>query len=184
MIRWLAAGLLLLPLLFGFGCASELPEGSIAQVGTALVSQSTFDELRAAYEAAGRAPDKGKQPDEYRKFEQALAEYLVILEVLRQEASTFKVSVTDGDVKDELERIKGMFQGREERLEAALEAQNLTMAQLTESIRENRWVERMKAAVTGGRARLGMAFSNCGFNCCSDQQAMCHQYRPCPPDHS
>ena len=58
-------------------------------------SEQLSTSSRAAYEAAGRAPDKDKQPDEYRKFEQALAEYLVILEVLRQEASTFKVSVTD-----------------------------------------------------------------------------------------
>ncbi|MBN1632025.1 MAG: peptidylprolyl isomerase, partial [Thermoleophilia bacterium] len=148
MIRRLAAGLLLLPLLFVFGCASDLPEGSIAQVGTALVSQSTFDELKAAYEAAGRAPDKHRQADEYRKFEQALAEHLVILEVLRQEASALKVSVTDRDVADELEQIKGMFQGQEKRLEAALEAQNLTMEQLDRSIRESLWIERMKAAVT------------------------------------
>lgn len=147
MIRRLAVGLLLLPLLFVFGCESDLPEGAIAQVGMASVSQSTFDELKAAYEAAGRAPDKHKRADEYRRFEQALAEHLVILEVLRQEASAFKVTVTEKDVAEELERIKGMFQGDENRLEAALEAQNLTMEQLTQSIRQNLWLDRMKAAV-------------------------------------
>ena len=148
MIRRLAVGLLLLPLLLVLGCQSELPEGAIAQVGTALVSQSQFDDLKAAYEAAGRAPDESKQPEEYRKFEQALAEYLVILEVLRQEAATFKVSVTDRDVEDELAKIRAMFQGDQLRFEDALESQDLTLDRLTRSIRETLWLDRMRAAVT------------------------------------
>lgn len=148
MIRRLAAGLLLLPILFILGCESELPEGSVAQVGAALVPQSAFDDLKTAYEAAGRAPDEEKQPDEYAKFEQALAEYLVMLETLRQTASDFGVSVTDRDIAEEIERIKGMFQGDEKRFEAALEAQNLTFEQLKQSVRESLWIERMKAEVT------------------------------------
>lgn len=147
MIRRLAVGLLLVPLLFALGCETELPEGAIAQVGAALVSQSQFDDLKAAYEAAGRAPDESKQPEDYRKFEQGLAEYLVVLEVLRQEAATFDVTVTDRDVDEEIAKMKAMFQGDEERFEAALESQDLTLEQLERSIRETLLIDLMKAAV-------------------------------------
>jgi foldase protein PrsA len=140
--------LLILTVLSGLGCASELPAGAIAQVGTALVSQDTFDELVAAYVGAGKAPDKDAPGDEYQKFEQAIAEYLVVQEVLRQEASTYKVTVTESDVQAEIDQIKRMFQGSEERLVAALERQNLTLEEFTESLRDSMWLDKMKAAVT------------------------------------
>jgi len=147
-IRRLVIGLLLLPLLLIGGCTGDLPEGTIALVGTVPVPQEQFETLVAGYEAAGKAPDKGKQPEEYRAFEQGVAEYLVILEVLRQEASAFSVVITEQDVQAELDQIIQMFQGDEEKLEAALEKQNLTMEQLTQSIRESLWLDEMKAAVT------------------------------------
>ena len=149
MIRRLATGLLLLPLLLVFGCESDLPEGAIAQVGTQLISQSQFDSLKSAYEAAGRAPNKDRQPDDYHRFEQGLAEYLVMLEVVRQEAPAYEVTVTDQDVDEQMELVKRMFQGDDERLAEALEQQNLTLEELNQSIRDSLWIERMKAAVTG-----------------------------------
>ncbi len=86
------------------------------------------------YEAAGRAPDKDKQEDEYRSFEQGLAEYLVTLEVLRQEAAAYDVTVTEQDVQAEVEEIKQYFQGDEKKFDEALEKQNITLEQLTESL--------------------------------------------------
>jgi foldase protein PrsA len=139
---------LLLSVLLVAGCSDDLPQGAIAQVGTAYVSQDTFDALAAAYEAAGKAPDKDKQPDEYTRFKQGLAEYLVTLEVLRQEASAFKVSVMDKDVQDELGKIKQMFQGDEAKFAAALEKQNITLEQFTQSLGDSLWLDKMKAVVT------------------------------------
>lgn len=133
-----------------FGCSSELPTGAIAEVGTAIVSQDAFDSLVAAYVAAGKAPDKDEEPEVYRKFEQAIAEYLVVLEILRQEASDYDVSVTEKEVKEKLTQIKQMFQGDEERFLAALEQQNLTLEQFTQSLRDSLWLDKMKAAVTQG----------------------------------
>jgi len=148
-IRRLALlGLLVLPLLFLPGCEDDLPQGAIAQVGEKLVSQDEFEQLKAAYEAAGRAPDKDKQPEEYESFEQALAKYLVTLEVLRQEAPGLKVAVGEADVRDRLDQIRRMFQGEAE-FDKALEAQGLTLEQLTQSLRESLLIEEMKAAVTG-----------------------------------
>jgi foldase protein PrsA len=148
-IRRLALlGLLLLSLFILVGCGDDLPQGAIAQVGQKLVSQEEFDGLKAAYEAAGRAPDKDRQPEEYESFEQALAEYLVTLEILRQEAPSLKVSVSEADVRSELEQIGQMFQG-DDKFEQALEAQGLTLEQLTQSIREQLLIKKMKAVVTG-----------------------------------
>jgi parvulin-like peptidyl-prolyl isomerase len=129
-------------------CQEDLPAGNIAQVGTAYVSQDAFDTLAAAYEAAGKAPDKGSNADEYHRFEQALADYLVTLEVLREEASSFNVTISDTDVQAKLSQVKQMFQGDDAKFQAALERQNITLEQFTESLKDSLWLDAMKAAVT------------------------------------
>ncbi len=137
----------ILAALFVTGCGSDLPQGAIAQVGTALVSQETFDTLAAAYRAAGKAPNKDAQPEEYRQFEQGLAEYLVTLEVLRQEASTFQVTVSDRDVQEAVATVRRMFMGDQAKFEAALKKQNITLEQFTQSLSDSLWLDRMKEAV-------------------------------------
>ena len=110
-IRRLAFALLLLPSILAiYGCGGELPQGAVAQVGQGLVTQEQFDQLQAAYEAAGRVPDKKTQSKEFRTFQQSLAQYLVMLEVLRQQAPKFRVAVTDNDVQTQVDQIKEMFQ--------------------------------------------------------------------------
>lgn len=149
MIRWCGVCLLLVVLLVLFGCGGDLPKGAVAQVGQTLITQAQFDDLKSMYERAGRAPDKNGQKAEYARFEQGLAQYLVTMEVLRQEAAAAQVRVTDQDVQAEIEKIKAMFDGDENRFNEALKKQNLTLAQLTESLGDNLLLERMKAVVTG-----------------------------------
>lgn len=61
-ISRLAFTLLLLPsIVLIYGCGGELPQGAVAQVGQALVTQDQFDKLLAIYQAAGRVPDKKTQ---------------------------------------------------------------------------------------------------------------------------
>jgi parvulin-like peptidyl-prolyl isomerase len=145
----LAFALILLPLIVvAFGCGGELPQGAVAQVGGKLVSQDQFDELLAIYQAAGRVPDKKTQSKEYQTFQQNLAEYLVMLEVLRQQAPSFGVRITDRDVEEQLAQLKDMFQGDEKRWNEALKKQKLTLEQFKESLRERLLVDEMKAAVT------------------------------------
>lgn len=148
MTRRLAVGLLLLPLMMVLGCGGDLPKGAVAQVGQVLVSQDQFNTLKATREAAGLAPDQDNQRDEYRAFEQGLAEYLVIMEVLRQKAPAFTITITEKDVQDQLEQIKQFFQGDEKRFTEALKKQGMTLEQLTQSIRDRLLLEQMKAAVT------------------------------------
>jgi parvulin-like peptidyl-prolyl isomerase len=153
LIRRLAAGLSLLLVLiavFGslHGCKEELPEGVIAQVGTAYISQDQLDTLEAVYQVAGHAPNERLQPAEYRSFKQQLVEYLVTLEVLHQEATTYGVTVTAADVDERIAQIKQMFLGDEQKFEAAVEEQNLTMDELTQAVKESLWLDKMKGAAT------------------------------------
>jgi foldase protein PrsA len=147
-IRWCAVCLLLVVLMVPFGCGGNLPKGAVAQVGQTLITQEQFDSLKTMYEEAGRAPNKDSQEADYKRFEQGLAEYLVTLEVLKQEAASFEVKVADQDVQAEIAKIKDMFDGDEERFNAALEKQHLTLEQLTRSLGDNLLLDRMKAAVT------------------------------------
>lgn len=147
-IRLLALCLLVLPVAAVVGCEEDLPDGAVAIVGQSLISRDQFDKLKAAYEAAGRAPDKDKQAEEYRSFEKGLAEYLATMEVLRQEAPAYDATVTEQEVQAEVEEIRQYFQGDETKFKDALEKQNITLEQLTDSLRDSLLLERMKAAVT------------------------------------
>lgn len=143
-----AAGLLLLSLFLFSACGGDLPKGSVAQVGQTLISQDDFDQMKVLYESAGRAPDKDAQKDEYKRFEQAVAEYLVTMQILKQQAAAYDVEVTEADVEEEIATIKDMFQGDQERFEKALEKQNLSPEQFAQQTQERLLLDRMKAAVT------------------------------------
>lgn len=155
MIRRLAAGLLLLLIMIGMlvsvqGCKEELPEGVIAMVGQSPISQGQLDKIEAVYKTAGQAPDEDRQPAEYSSFKLKLVEYLVTLEVMRQEASEYGVTITSADVDARLQQIKQMFLGNEQKFNDALAKQKLTLEELTQAIKESLWFEKMKAAVTEG----------------------------------
>ena len=117
-------------------------------MGQAVVSQAQFDELEAAYQAAGRVPDKKTQPKDYSRFQQSLAQYLVMLEVLQQQAPQYGVTVTEKDVLAKVADIKEMFQGDQKRFDAALKEQKLTLDQFKESLRQRLLIDAVKAAVT------------------------------------
>jgi foldase protein PrsA len=146
-VRRLAFGsLLLLSLAFivsVHGCGSNLPDGQVAQVGSNFISEDQLDQLLVAYDAAGKAPDKKEQPDEYRKFKQKATQYLVTLEVMYQEATNFGVAVTGADVNTALDQIRRMFLGDETKFNSAVAQQGMTVA-----VQQNLWFEKMKAAVT------------------------------------
>ena len=152
MVRRIAVGLLLLFSITMFasvyGCGSNLPEGAVAQVGNKVVTEKELNDLLAAYESAGKAPDKGKQPDAYKLFRQRCTEYLVILQVLYQQGSEFGVAVTQADVDAGIDQIRRMFLGDEAKFNEAIAEQGMTLEQLRQAVEQNLWLERMKEAVT------------------------------------
>jgi parvulin-like peptidyl-prolyl isomerase len=148
-IRRLAFALLLVPAILAiYGCGGQPSQGAVAQVGQGRVTQQQFDDLEAAYKAAGRVPDPKTQSKDYRTFQQNLAQYLVMLEVLRQKAITLGVRVTDQNVQTQVDDIKQMFQGDQQRFDEALKKQRLTLDQFEESLRERLLIDAMKEAVT------------------------------------
>lgn len=146
-IKWLGIALILASMAL-IGCGGNLPNGAVAKVGQTYISSDQYDKLEAAYKDAGRVPDKSDHKSEYVRFRQGLAQYLVTIEILKQKGATYRVNVTDEDVQRELNIVKGMFDGSEDRFNQALKAQNLSMDELTESIRDQLWIDRMKSAVT------------------------------------
>jgi len=127
------------------GCGGGLPKSAVAKVGTVLITQDQFNERQTIYINTGKAPDKGKQPKEWKSFQQGVAQYLVMMEVLKQKAPSYDVTVTDADVTAELDTIKKMFQGDEAKFADALKAQKLTLAQLTLNIHDQLLFTKMQA---------------------------------------
>lgn len=143
-----AVGLLVIVLLVFGGCGGDPPKGTIALVGETPITQERFDEMKSLYEAAGRGPDEHADEDEHKRFEQSIAGYLVMIQVLEQEAASRNISVTDSRVQAEITKIKQMFQGDEKKFEDALKKQNLNLEQLTQQARDRILLDDMKAAVT------------------------------------
>jgi parvulin-like peptidyl-prolyl isomerase len=151
-IRRIAVGLLLLLsvtiLVSVCGCGSNVPAGAVAQVGNKVVTEKELNDLLGAYVSAGKAPDKGKQPDAYNLFKQRCTEYLVILQVLYQKGSEFGVAITQADVDAGIDQIRGMFLGDDAKFNEAITKQGMTMARLRAAVEQNLWLTKMKEAVT------------------------------------
>ena len=154
MFRRIALGLLLLVLIAvvvpAYGCGSDLPEGAIAQVGSGVVTAEELEYLVAAYEAAGKAPDRADQADDFKVFRQRCAEYLVMLQVLYQKGPEFDVSVTEADITAGVNQIRSMFLGDEAKFNEAVARQGMDIASLRMGIEHDLWITRMKEAVTSG----------------------------------
>ncbi len=152
MIRRIAVGLLLLLsitiIASVYGCGSNVPAGAVAQVGSRVVTEKELNDLLSAYVSAGKAPDKGKQPDAFKLFRQKCTEYLVILQVLYQQGSDFGVAITAADVDAEIDQIRRMFLGDDAKFNEAITAQGMTMEQLRAAVEQSLWLTRMKEAVT------------------------------------
>jgi parvulin-like peptidyl-prolyl isomerase len=135
------------------GCSTSSPgtpaaDTSVATVGAVTITQDQLTTLEAWYVAAGKAPDKKKQPKEWKQFEQGVVDYLVVREILKQQAPTFNVTVTTEDVNKKVDQIRQMFLGDETKFTDALKKQNLTLEQLKLSLGDQLLFDRMKAAVT------------------------------------
>lgn len=132
------------------GRDDTLPTGAVARVGTVLISQEQFEGVRDAYVRAGKAPDKKQQPELFKQFERNVVQHLVVIEILRQEAPSYGITVTEAEVQAEIDKLRQMFQGDEVRFQAALEKQGLTAADLERSVRERLLLDQMKTAITRG----------------------------------
>ena len=134
------------------GCGSKVAStDAMATVGKVTITQAQFDKRLAEFEAeyAGQVPDKNYDPAGYKDFQQSVLEYMVRLEVVTQKASSLNIGVTDYDVQSQIASILAQtFAGDQASFDAALKQQNLTMAQLQASLKEQLLMQKAYEATT------------------------------------
>jgi len=135
---------------------ASLPEGVVARVGDAPVTQKELDRVlaqsRAAVRAQGQAfPDEGSE--EYAAARRQAMQQLFQLQVLEAEARRCgpPCRVTPKDVNDELaEIVQQQFQGKRAELNKFLKERDITLAEAREQIRAGLQQEKIQANVTRG----------------------------------
>lgn len=141
--------------LVGAGCgggSGDVPEGAIAVVDGAEISETDLDQLidqaKAGFEVQQREfPKAGTQ--EYVAYQQQLVAFLVQKEQWQQEAEKLGVKITDADLdKARADLLKERFSGDEKKLADALEAQGFTEESFREALRVSVLSDKLFEAVT------------------------------------
>jgi foldase protein PrsA len=132
------------------GCGGGLSKSDLASVGKVTITQDQMNKRLPEFEAqyfGGTAPDKNSA--EYKDFQRLVLDYLVTLEMSKQKADSLKVSVSDKDIQDQIDKVKtDYFEGDQSKLEAALKEQNMTLDQYKVSVREQLILQDTYDAVT------------------------------------
>ena len=128
-------GLLAAIFVFAACGGNSVPAGAIATVGDATVTQEQFDQtlaqVKANYASTEGAPPFPKEgTTEYDKLKAQIVDYLVLKEIIKQQAADMNVSVTDKEYNDSLaEIIKNPQVGSQKKLDALLKKAGFTMEQ-------------------------------------------------------
>lgn len=132
------------------GCGGGLPSNGVAKVNDVVITQ---DQLNArvkeiSSQLQGRVPTKEQDPKAFADFERQVVEYMVTLDVIKNQAANLKVNVTAQDVQKQIDQIKQMFGGDEKKFQDALKQQNLTLPALQQNLKEQEQIKQAIAAVT------------------------------------
>ena len=132
--------------------AKDVPSDAIALVGETTVPRAEFDALMARaeknYKAQKRPFPKVGSP-EYQDLKTRAVSYLIQRYQFRAEAKELGIDVSDEDVEKKLEEIKkNGFQGSEEKFQAALRREGLTIEQAREEVRDRVIQERLYKELT------------------------------------
>jgi foldase protein PrsA len=134
------------------GCGTGASKTAMAQVGQTVITEDQFSKKLAEFEAeyAGQVPDQEADPAGYLDFQRSVLAYMVGLEVVQQKAAALNLAtVTDYDVQNQIDQIrKQSFSGDQTQFDAALKQQNMTLAQLQQSVKEQLLIQRAFSAVT------------------------------------
>lgn len=152
----LAAGVLVFGLSACGDDAAKLPDGVVAQVGDAEISQAALDEAlaqaKASAESQGQTFPQADTP-EYTQAEQQTLEGLVIEEVVQFEARKCgpPCAVTDAEVTAALDEIvQTNFGGDRKEFNKFLKQQKITRAKARELVRYQEQQEKLYNQVTRG----------------------------------
>ena len=142
----------LVPVLALAGCGgNKVPAGAIAAVGKGDVTQAQFDQIvaqaKAQYASQPGAPPFPKEgTTQYNQLKASIVNYLVQNELIKQQAASMNVSVTDKEYQDRLKQIVQQV-GGQTKLDALLKKQNVTMADLESQLKAQMLQQKVQAKV-------------------------------------
>jgi foldase protein PrsA len=144
-------GLLASALVFGACGGNSVPEGSIATVGDASVTQAQFDQIwaqaKAQYASQEGAPPFPKEGTaQYDQLRASIVNYLVQNEMIKQQAADMKVSVTQKQLDERVKQITTQVGGQKE-LDALLKKQGVTAEELRTQLEAQMLQEAVRAKV-------------------------------------
>jgi parvulin-like peptidyl-prolyl isomerase len=139
----------------GCGSGDTLPANVLGRVGKVEITQDQFDAEVAVFKGiyTGQVPDEKTDPTGYKNFQNAVLDHMVTYELVKEEAASLKISVTDQEVSDHIDLVKkNSFGGDQSKFDAGLKASNLTLAQLQTYYREQILIQKASTEVTKGVA--------------------------------
>jgi parvulin-like peptidyl-prolyl isomerase len=141
-------------LVFAACGGNSVPAGAIASVGSATVTQQQFDEIwaqaKAQYASATGAPPFPKEGTaQYDQLKASIVNYLVQNEIIKQQAATMGVSVTQKQLDDRVKQITTQV-GGQKKLDALLKKQGVTMDQLKTQLQAQMLQQALQTKVTAG----------------------------------
>jgi foldase protein PrsA len=129
--RVLALAVLLVPVLVLVAAcgASSIPKGAIVKVGEGAVTQAQFDQIInevKAQSATAKQPFPAETSAQYLALKANIVNYLVLSELINQQAATMKLSVTDKQVSDRVAEVEKAY-GGEAKVVEILKGQGMTL---------------------------------------------------------
>jgi parvulin-like peptidyl-prolyl isomerase len=152
-LSMLAFALVVVLLAAACGGGEDVPEDSIAVVQGQKVTRAEYDAMweraRATYKAQDReVPKTGTA--EWTTLKLDIVQYLVQRAQFEEKAKELGIEVTDEEVDAELTKFKKeVFDGSDEKFQAELKKQNVTLEQVKRDIRAKLVQDEIYAKVTG-----------------------------------
>jgi len=144
-------GLLASALAFAACGGNQVPAGAIASVGSATVTQEQFDQILAQAKAQfasqeGAPPFPKEGTADYDRLKASIVNYLVKIELIKQQAADMDVSVTQKQLDERIKQITQQV-GGQKKLDALLKKQGVTMDEITTQLEAQMLEEAVRAKV-------------------------------------
>jgi len=149
----LALSLVSILLVAACGGDEDVPSDAVAVVAGHQIPRDQYDALweqtKAGYKQQKRPVPKAGTP-EFTTLKANIVQYLVQRAQFEEKAKELDIVITDKQIDDELAKIKkDFFQGDDEKMQAQLKKQNITLESLKRDIRAKLIQEKLYAKITG-----------------------------------
>jgi foldase protein PrsA len=140
---------LVLPVLSA--CGDKLPSSAVAQVGDSVIPMSAFTEIMDQQKKAAAQPGGMPFPSpgsyQYNIIAGNVVDYLVQVELVKQEAAKRGIKVVDADIERQLQDVYKQY-GGQAKVEKMLADQGLDMAYLRDYMSKQLLMQKVYAAIT------------------------------------